>query len=105
MEIKWKSFYFQEMDWLICFPNAGNEGRKYLFYSIKFIDRKKKHMKPQIILADIVDSQMFENGFPHTVGFFKEPIDKEMNSPTNFLEIRIIRCIEEFWKFLNDLDI
>lgn len=105
METKGKKFYFQEMDWIICFPNAGNEGRKYLHYSISFIDRKTKQLKTQIALADILDSPMFENGFPHTVGYFKEPIDGEMNFPANYLEIRIIRRIEEFWKFLNDLDI
>ena len=48
---------------------------------------------------------MFENGYPYTVGFFKGPVDGEGNFVVNFLELRIIRCVEEFWKFLNDLDI
>jgi hypothetical protein len=48
---------------------------------------------------------MFENGYPHTVGFFRSPIDEKGNFEANFLELRIIRCIEEFWKFLNDLNI
>ena len=105
METKWKSFYFQEMDWIISFPNTGNEGRKYLYYSISFNDRKTKQIKTQIVLADIVDSPMFENGFPHTVGFFRDPVDIEGSFEVNYLELRIIRCIEEFWKFLNDLNI
>jgi len=100
-----KSFYFQEMGWLIRFPNEGNERRKYLYYSISFADLRNKQVRTKIVLADIVDNQMFENGFPHTIGFFKESISNEMKFPANFLEIRIIRCIEEFWKFLNDLDI
>ncbi len=103
-EIRWKSFYFQEMDWIICFPNEGNESRKYLFYSVQFIDRKNKQNK-HVLLADILDSPMFENGYPHTVGFFRSPVDAEGNFEGNFLELRNVKCIEEFWKFLNDLNI
>jgi hypothetical protein len=105
METRCKSFHYQEMDWIISFPNAGNEGKKYLYYSVSFVDRKTKQVKTQITLADIVDSQIFENGYPHTVGFFRDPIDKEGNFVANYLELRIIRCIEDFWKFLNDLNI
>lgn len=104
-ETRRKSFYFQEMDWIICFPNIGNEGRKYLFYSVQFIDRRNKQSKSHTVLAEIVDSPMFENGFPHTVGFFRDSVDKEGNFEANYLELRIVRCIEEFWKFLNDLNI
>ncbi len=103
METKYKKFYFQELDWIICFANEGNEGRKYLFYSVQFIDQKK--MNSQVILTDIVDSPIFENGYPHTVGLFRGPVDKEGNFEANFLELRIIRCLEDFWKFLNDLNI
>lgn len=92
------------MDWLICFPDTGNEGRKYLFYSVQFIDRKTKN-KRQTILADIVDSPIFDSGYPHTVGFFRDPVDGAGNFLVNYLELRIIRCIEELWKFLNDINI
>ncbi len=105
METKSKKFYFQEMDCIVCFPNDGNEGRKYLFYSVRFIDRRNKQSKPHAVLADVVDSPMFEKGYPHTVGFFRSSIDEKDNFEANFLELRIIRCIEEFWKFLNDLNI
>ncbi len=93
------------MDWIIGFPYDENEGRKYLFYSVQFIDCRNKQSKSQAILADIVDNPMFENGYPHTVGFFRSPIDEDGNFEANFLELRIIRCIEDFWKFLNDLNI
>jgi hypothetical protein len=105
METKSKKFYFQEMDWIISFPNTGNEGRKYLFYSVQFLDRRNKQSNSYAILADVVDNPMFENGFPHTVGFFKDSVDKESNLEANYLELRIIRCLEEFWKFLNDLNL
>jgi hypothetical protein len=105
METRSKKFYFQEMDWLISFPDAGNEGRKYLFYAVHFIDKRNKRNTPNAVLADVVDSPMFENGYPHTVGFFRDPTDEKGNFEAGFLELRIIRCIEDFWKFLNDLNI
>ena len=104
MERKAKSFYFQEMDWLISFPDSGNEGRKYLYYSVLFKDRKNGK-ESQVSLMDIVDLEEFEKNYPHTVGFFRERIDKDTDFSFTYLEIRVIRCIEEFWKFLNDLDI
>ncbi len=105
METKSKKFYFQEIDWIISFPNTGNEGRKYLFYTVQFFDRRNRQIKLQAILADVVDSPMFENGYPHTVGFFRDSVDKEGNFEANYLELRIVGSIEEFWKFLNDLNI
>jgi hypothetical protein len=105
MERKLKSFHFQEMDWLISFPASGNEYRKYLYYSVVFKDRKKGNVESQVSLMDIVDIAEFEKNYPHTVGFFREPMDNETNFCSNYLEIRIIRTIEEFWKFLNDLNI
>ncbi len=105
VETKSKKFYFQEMDWIISFPNDGNQGRKYLFYSVQFIDRKNSQVKSTAVLADLVDEPMFENRYPHTVGFFRGPVDEKGNFEAIFLELRIVRCIEEFWKFLNDLNI
>lgn len=105
METKSKNFYFQEMDCVISFPSTGNEGRKYLFYTVQFIDRRNKTIKPQAILADIVDSPLFDNRYPHTVGFFRDSVDKEGNFEANYLELRIVGSLEEFWKFLNDLNI
>ena len=93
------------MDWIVSFPNKGNEGKKYCFYSVEFIDRRNKKNNLYTVLADVVDSSMFENGFPHTIGFFKDSVDKEGNFEANYLELRIIRCLEEFWKFLNDLNL
>ena len=93
------------MDWLISFPDSGNEGRKYLYYSVAFKDCKKGNAKSQACLMDIVDTVEFEKNYPHTVGFFREPIDKDTDFNSNYLEIRVIRSIEEFWKFLNDLNI
>jgi hypothetical protein len=72
---------------------------------VQFLDKRNKHSTPNAILADVVDSPMFENGFPHTVGFFRDSVDKEGNFEANYLELRIIRCLDDFWKFLNDLNL
>jgi hypothetical protein len=98
-----KSFHFQELDWLIRFPSAGNEGRKYLYYTVEFTDRKKKKTV-EVCLVEILDDS-FENCFPHTVGYFKGSKKENDDSGFAYLELRVVRSIEEFWKFLNDLDI
>ena len=54
---------------------------------------------------EIMDGAEFEKNYPHTVGFFREPIEEDIDFSYNYLEIRVIRCIEEFWKFLNDVNI
>jgi len=104
-ERKIKNFHFQELDWLVSFPESGNEGRKYLFYSVSFNDRKSGETASQICLMDVLEVDLFEKNYPHTVGFFRGKIDKKADFCSNYLEIRIIRCIEDFWKFLNDLNI
>jgi hypothetical protein len=106
LEKKSKKFHFQEMDWIISFPNSGNQGKKYLHYSVLFADRKKGSLQAQVCLADVLEKPEFEKYLPHTVGFFKESImGNDANVGSVYLEIRIIRSAEEFWKFLNDLDI
>jgi hypothetical protein len=93
------------MDWIISFPVSGNQGRKYLYYSVLFTDRSKRKPQAKVCLADVLENPEFEKNLPHTVGFFKESEGNEANSGSVYLEIRMIRSTEEFWKFLNDLDI
>ncbi len=100
-----KVFHFQEIDWLICFPKHENEGRKYLHYAVAFADLKKNQQVTQAYLSDLVDNPLFENGFPFTVGYFKTSLSEGIKLPDCYLELRIVPCLEEFWKFLNDLNI
>jgi hypothetical protein len=72
---------------------------------VEFKDRKKGNVTSQVSLMELVDNAKFENSYPHTVGFFREPIIDDANYCSAYLEIRIVRSIEEFWKFLNDLNI
>ena len=98
-----KKFCFQELNWIITFPNSGNDGKKYQDYSV-FVSNLKKSADGCVCLVDLVESPEFQS-FPHTVGFFKSETAKSSNVESDYLELRIIRCVEEFWKFLNDLNL
>jgi hypothetical protein len=93
------------MDWVISFPDSGNQGRKYLYYSVLFADRKKGNLPVEVFLGDVLEDPEFEKNLPHTVGFFKKSIATDANVGVVYLELRIIRSVDEFWKFLNDLDL
>jgi hypothetical protein len=99
-----KKFHFQELDYIITFPDSGNDGKKYQDYSVVVSSLKEKSADGCVCLVDIVESPEFQS-FPHTVGFFKSETAKPSNIGSDYLEIRIVRCVEEFWKFLNDLNL
>jgi len=93
------------MDWVITFPNTGNRGKKYPDYSVMLSDLKKGSSDKNVCLRDIIENVEFESKFPHTVGFSKSGICNYPGAESRYLEIRLIRSVEEFWKFLNDLDL
>jgi len=101
---EFKRFHFQEQDWIISFPKQGNENKKYLYYTVKFTDFEKNRTA-EMTLKEIVDRVEFEENFPYTVGFFKAEINEETGSKAHYLELRVVKSLEEFWKFLNDLNI
>jgi hypothetical protein len=92
------------MGWIISFPRSGNENRKYLYYTVQFWDRKNNSVD-NVCLSEKVDTPEFEAHFPHTIGFFKGPINEKTDPKSAYLEIRVVNSLEEFWKFLNDLNI
>jgi hypothetical protein len=101
-----KKFHFMEMDWLVYFPKYGNKG-KYLSYSVLLIDRKKGASQPEknVTLYEICENLEFEKCYPHTVGYYKEASGEGAEFKPEYLEIRKISTVEEFWLFLNALDI
>ena len=104
MKTHFKKFHFQELDWVICFPDSGNQG-KYLDYTVLVIERKEKPSRERCVtLGTIFDKAEFEGHFPHTVGFFKNSTEDSDFKP-EYMEIRIIRTIEDFWLFLNALNL
>jgi hypothetical protein len=95
-----------EMDWLVFFPKYGNKG-KYLGYSVKLVERKKGAGQPEknVTLKDVLEHPEFEKCYPHTVGYYKEAVEEGADFKPEYLEIRKISTMEEFWLFLNALDI
>ena len=105
LENETKNFHFIEMDWVISFPKCGNKG-KYLQYNVTLTDMKigKPQDGKQVRLGEVLENREFENNYPHTVGFYKNSSSKQEFQP-EYLEIRRISSIEDFWLFLNALDI
>jgi hypothetical protein len=100
-----KKFHLQELDWVLSFPDSGNKG-KYLDYTVTFTDRKKKPTKERCLtLAEILGKTECEDRYPHTVGFFKNSPRTDDEFKPDYMEIRIITCIEDFWLFLNALNL
>jgi len=106
LESATKKFHFMEMDWIVYFPKCGNKG-KYLGYNVILVDRKKGAGQPEknVTLDEILEDPEFERCYPHTVGYYKESCGDGAEFNPEYLEIRKISTIEEFWLFLNALDI
>jgi hypothetical protein len=103
---QFKVFHFQEIDWLVYFPSCGNTG-KYCNYSVLLRERKGGLPRPgkRVTLSEVLDNPEFEKRYPHTVGFYKSFSEEGADFEPRYLEIRIIRTVEEFWLFLNALNI
>jgi hypothetical protein len=106
LENETKNFHFIEIDLLVYFPRYGNKG-KYLNYSVMLIDRKKGTPQPEklVKLEEFLENPEFEQRYPHTVGYYKEYSGEGAEFKPEYLEIRRISTVEEFWLFLNAVDI
>ena len=106
MESRTKKFHFQEIDWIVYFPRRGNKGQ-YRNYNVTFRDRKKGITQPgkRIKLGEVLDRPEIDRSYPHMVGFYKVSSGRGTNFKPQYLELRKIQAVEEFWFFLNALDI
>ena len=96
-----KKFYFQEIDQLIEFPNCVNEG-KYSKYEIQIKTRNTSNQAGKsATLGEFLDSLLVDNNYPHTVGYFKKSVKEGPDFMPEYLALRKICTIEEFWAFLN----
>ena len=95
-----------EIGWIVSFPRYGNKG-KYRNYSVMLTDRKRgaSQLGNRVKLGEVLDNPEFEQNYPHTVGYYKKPSGKEAKFDPEYLEIRRISTVEEFWLFLNAVDI
>jgi len=103
LENHFKKFYFQELGWLICFESCENKG-KYVNYDV-VLKKGPFHLETRVKLGEVVEDLDFEKNFPHTVGYFKVSSGEGADFSPDYLELRKISCVEEFWSFLNSLDI
>jgi hypothetical protein len=102
---QFKIFHFQELDWLIYFPNGGNRG-KYWNYNVLFRNLKRSDQPIcQVVLGDLLERPALEGCYPHTVGFHKGSTDEGEGYKPQYMEIRTIHNVDEFWLFLNALNI
>jgi hypothetical protein len=100
MDAQTKKFHFQEINKILQFPAEGNKG-KYLGYKIQIKNPKTENQSvPDVSLCQFLESTEVEQNYPHTVGYYKESSEGANFNP-QYLEIRKIANIEEFWLFLN----
>ena len=106
MDSDTKKFHFMESDLIVHFPKHGNKG-KYLGYTVLVFDRKQVNAQQgkQVRLNELLEKPEFEESYPHTIGYFKESAGEGAEFKAEYLEIRRISSVEEFWLFLNALDI
>jgi len=106
LESRTKKFHFQEIDWIISFPNHGNKG-KYRDYYVTFRDRKRGATQPgkRIKLGEVLDKSEIDRGYPHIVGFYKVSSGQGANFKPQYLELRKIETVEDLWFFFNALDL
>lgn len=100
-------FHFQEIDWVIYFPEYGNEGRKYTGYGVAFRNRRQGTTQPgvRINLENILEKENIKQEYPHTVSYFLSSSGKGALWIPKYLETRKLSNEADFFNFLNDLHI
>lgn len=100
-------FHFKEIDWVIYFPNTGNEGRPFKKYGVAYRNRIRGVTQPgvRVNLEDVVGKREFQENYPHTVAYYLDSSGKGQNWTPQYLETRSIANLEEFFSFLRDLNI
>ncbi len=107
METKYKTFHFQEIGWFINFSPVGNTG-KYSDYEVVLATGQGSGTgtEKRLRLGEALSKPEFEENYPHTVGYFKVFWGEECPVLNRaYLEIRQINSIEEFWAFLNAMNL
>lgn len=56
-------------------------------------------------LGEVLDTQEIDCNYPHTVGYYKDSTGQGASFKPEYLELRKICSVEEFWIFLNTYDI
>jgi hypothetical protein len=88
------------------FPSKGNHG-EYTGYNVFLKERKRKDncLKNAINLGKILERAELDEHYPHTVGYLKVTADELQTGEMRYLENRRIHNVDEFWLFLNSLNL
>jgi len=90
---------------VIYLPSHGNEGRVYEKYGVAYRDRRRGRSQSgrRVYLKDVLSESEIRIRFPHTVGFFLASSGKGSNWKPDYLRIKKVRKITEFYDFLREL--
>lgn len=83
----------------------GNEGRVYEKYGVAYRDRRRGRSQPgrRVSLKDALSKSEIKKKYPHTVGFFLASSGKGSSWKPDYLRIKRVRKIKEFYDFLREL--
>jgi hypothetical protein len=100
-------FHFQEIDWVIYLPGHGNEGRDYEKYGVAYRDRRRGRSQTgrRVSLKDALSKSEIRGKYPHTVGFFLASSGKGSSWRPDYLRVKKVRRIKEFYDFLKELSL
>jgi len=100
-------FHFQKIDWIIYFPSVGNQGRPYAKYGVAYRDRRKGVTQPgfRTNLEDVMKKPEIEKNYPHTVGYFMNSSGRGENWVPEYLKIRKVNDLNEFFSLLSELNV
>jgi hypothetical protein len=96
-----------EINMIIYFSSTGNQGKRYENYGVRYLDRSKRNTQPgrAIRLGEVLGKTEISENYPHTVKYYLDSTGIGKNFAPVYLEERIIRNEEEFFRFLKDLGI
>ncbi len=100
-----KKFHFQEINKIIIIQ-PKQQTTQYRQYTVQIKNANALNQTVPITeLSEFLDSPEVENNYPHIVGYFRESNGEQCDFKPEYLEIRRICSVEEFWFFLNSQDI
>lgn len=100
-------FHFKEIDWVIYFPNNGNDGRELINYGVAYRDRINKITQPgpKINFKDVLVKDSIKNGYPHTIGLFHEASGKGSTWKPQYVKTHIIQNEKELLEWISIIEI
>ncbi|MHA1334018.1 MAG: hypothetical protein ACTSPL_08120 [Candidatus Odinarchaeia archaeon] len=101
-----KKLHFIEADFVIYFPEYGNEGRILQKYGVAYRNRKtgETQQGPKINLEDVLKKPEIKDNYPHTVGYYINAKGRGENYQPDYIEKRVIKNEEELFTFIKEIN-